>query len=145
MTRASLHHTMNHRDVVLNLLRSSHQRCSVKKGVLKTFAIHRKTPVLECLFNKVAGLESCNFIKKILLHWCFPMKVAKFLRTAISNNICKWLLLFASPQNTLTNSGGEFGLDETSTECNGSIFLNVTILFDQMQPYNLYVSWNKFL
>ena len=38
MTRASLRHTMNYRDL-LNLFRSSrHQRCSVKKGVLKTFA-----------------------------------------------------------------------------------------------------------
>ena len=31
----------------------------------------------------------------------------------------------------ITNSGGEFGLDETSTEC---------ILFNQMQLYNLYLS-----
>ena len=37
MTRASLCHTMNHKDL-LDLFRSSHQRCSVKKGVLKTFA-----------------------------------------------------------------------------------------------------------
>ena len=37
MTRASLYHTMNHRDL-LGLFRSNHQRCSVKKGVLKTFA-----------------------------------------------------------------------------------------------------------
>ena len=32
------------------------------------------------------------------------------------------LLLFVLPQNTITNSGGEFGLDETSTECKVSIF-----------------------
>ena len=93
-----------------------------KKVFLKLLQFHRKTPVLECLFNNVAGLEPCNFIKKILRHWCFPVKVAKFLRTAILNNICKRLLLFVSPQNTLTNSGGEFGIDETSTECNVSIF-----------------------
>ena len=37
MTIASLRHTMNHRDL-LNSLRSSHYRCSVKKVVLKTFA-----------------------------------------------------------------------------------------------------------
>ena len=47
---------------------------------------------------------------------------------------------FVSPQNTITNSGGEFGLDETSTECKVSIFLNGTILFNQMQAYNLRVS-----
>ena len=28
---------------------------------------------------------------------------------------------FVSPQNTTTNSSGEFGLDETSTECKVSI------------------------
>ena len=97
------------------------------------------------------------------------------------NFICERLLLFVSPQNTITNSSVEFGLDETSTECKVSIFfkkyrssrpkvfckisvlrnftkfrgkhlcqspffnkvaaehlwwllLNVTILFDQMQP-----------
>ena len=49
------------------------------------------------------------------------------------------LLGFLSPQNTIANSFGEFGLDETSAECKVSIFLNVTILFDQMQPYYLYI------
>ena len=32
------------------------------------------------------------------------------------------MLLFVSPQNIITNSGGEFGLDETWTEFNASIF-----------------------
>ena len=32
------------------------------------------------------------------------------------------LLLFVSLQNAITNSRGEFGLDETSTECKVSIF-----------------------
>ena len=41
------------------------------------------------------------------------------------------LLLFVSPQNTKTMSGGEFGLDETLTEC---------ILFNQVRLCNLYVS-----
>ena len=67
----------------------------------------------------------------ILQHWCFPMKYAKFLRTPILKNMYERLLLFVSPQNTITISGGEFGLDEASTEC---------ILFNQMQLYNLYVS-----
>ena len=66
------------------------------------------------------------------------MKYVKFLRTPILKNICERLLLFDSTQNTITNSGDEFGLGETSVlnDC----FLNVTVLFDQMQPYNLYVS-----
>ena len=41
-------------------------------------------------------------------------------------------------------TGGKFGLDEISTECNLSIFLNVTILFIQIQPYNLYVMKKSF-
>ena len=56
---------------------------------------------------------------------------AKFLRTSILKNICERLLLLVSPQNTITNSGGEFGLDETLTEC---------ILLNQMQLYNLHIS-----
>ena len=82
---------------------------------------------LESPFNNVVGFQ------EILKHWCFPMKFAKFLRTPILRNICERLLLFVSPQNTITNSGNEFGLDEILTEFdNVSIFLNVTILFYQM-------------
>ena len=58
------------------------------------------------------------------------MKFAKFLRTSILQNIWVRLLLFVSPENIKANSGGEFGLGETSTECNVSIFLNVTTLFN---------------
>ena len=96
--------------------------------------------MLQSLFNNVAGLQACNFIKKILQHRCFPMKFAKFLRTPILKNIFERLLLFVSPQDTITNNGTEFGLNETSADWEVSIFLNVTILFNQIQPYNLYVS-----
>ena len=61
---------------------------------LKFRNIHKKTPVLESLFNKVVGREACNFIKKRLQHRCFPMNIAKFLRTPILKNIYKRLLLF---------------------------------------------------
>ena len=44
-------------------------------------------------------------------------------------------VLFASPQNTITNRSDEFGLEEISTECKVNIFLSLTILFNQMQPY----------
>ena len=60
------------------------------------------------------------------------MKFAKFLRTPMLKNIFERMLLFVSPKNTITNSGGEFGLDDTSTEGKVSIFLNVTILFNQI-------------
>ena len=43
-----------------------------------------KTPVLEVFLNKIAGLQTCNFIKKRLEHRCFPVNIAKFLRTLSS-------------------------------------------------------------
>ena len=41
--------------------------------------IHRETAVLESLFNKDAGLKTCNFIKKKLLHMfsCKHCKISK--------------------------------------------------------------------
>ena len=41
-----------------------------------------KTPALESLFNKVAGIKAYSFIKKRLQHRYFPVNIAKFLRTA---------------------------------------------------------------
>ena len=53
-----------------------------------------ETPVLECLFNKAAALQVCNFIEKKLQHRCFPVIITKFLRIPILKNICERLLLF---------------------------------------------------
>ena len=52
-----------------------------KKGVLK-IPENWKTPMLESYFNKVAALQAYNFIKERLQHRCFPVNIAKFLRTA---------------------------------------------------------------
>ena len=49
--------------------------------------------MLESLFNKVAGLKACNFIKKRLQHRCFPVNIAKFLRTSFFTEYLRWLLL----------------------------------------------------
>ena len=43
--------------------------------------IHKKTPVLNFLFNELAGLV-CSFIKQRLQHRCFPVNIAKFLKNA---------------------------------------------------------------
>ena len=48
--------------------------------------IHRKAPVLESLFNKVACLKACNFIKKRLQHWCFLVDIGK--------NICMYICMY---------------------------------------------------
>ena len=41
--------------------------------------------MLESLFNKVAGIQTCNFIKKKLQHMCFPVNVEEHLRMARSD------------------------------------------------------------
>ena len=51
-------------------------RCSLKFCILQ-----RKAPVLESLFNKIAGLKICNFIKKRLQRKYFPVKFTNFLTT----------------------------------------------------------------
>ena len=49
-----------------------------KKALLKFCDIFRKTPVLESLFNKIAGLLVCIFRPATLLkRKCFPMNIAK--------------------------------------------------------------------
>ena len=54
--------------------------------------VHKKTPVLEYLFNKIASLKVCNFIQKTLQHRCFPVNIAKYLRTAFFTEHLQWLL-----------------------------------------------------
>ena len=49
--------------------------------------------MLESLSNKVAGLRSCNFVKKRFLHRCFPVKITKFLRAAFITEHLRWLFL----------------------------------------------------
>ena len=63
------------------------------KCSLKFCSIYRKTTVLESLFKKVAGLEARKSIKERLQHRCFPVNIAKFLRTAFSIEQLWWLLL----------------------------------------------------
>ena len=68
--------------------RSSHQRCSIKRVVLKNY-IHWKTPVLSLFLLKSGGLKTLNCTQKRPQQWCCPVNIAKFLGTSI----CKWLLL----------------------------------------------------
>ena len=55
--------------------------------------MHRKTPELESLFDKVAGFRACTFIKKRLQHKCLPAKFAKILRAPILKDNCQQLIL----------------------------------------------------
>ena len=42
--------------------------------------------MLESLFNKFAGLQASNFATKRLQHRCFPVNIAKFLKTIFLHN-----------------------------------------------------------
>ena len=51
-----------------------------------------KTTALESLFDKFGGLQASNFITKRLQDKCFPVSIAKFLKTSILKGIFKRLL-----------------------------------------------------
>ena len=59
--------------------RSSHQRCSVRKDVLRNFAKFTGKHLCQGLF--MSGPKVCNCIKKRIWHGCLPANLAKFLRT----------------------------------------------------------------
>ena len=57
--------------------RSSQQRCSIKKGVLKNFAkFIGKHLCQSVFFNEVAGLRPATLLKKSHWHRCFPVNFA---------------------------------------------------------------------
>ena len=64
------------------------------KAILKNFTIYTGKHLCWCLF--LIKFETCNAVKKRLQLRCFPVNIAKFLRTPILKNICKWLLLSVS-------------------------------------------------
>ena len=77
-----------------SISKSSHQRCSINKAVLKNFVIFtRKSLCWSLIFNKVASVRPATLVKKRFHHRCFPVNIAKFLRTLILKNICKRLHL----------------------------------------------------
>ena len=65
----------------------------LKKVSEKFWKFHRKKHLLKYLFNRVACLKICNFLKKRLQHRYFPMEFTKYLRKPILKNICEQLLL----------------------------------------------------
>ena len=75
-------------------VRSSHRRCSVRKGVLGNFAKFIGKHLCQCLFfNIVAGLRHATLLKKRLWQRCFPVNFPKFLRTTFLQNPSGRLLL----------------------------------------------------
>ena len=70
-------------DWVLNALQTRVYKKSVPRSFVKFTGKHLCQSLS---FNKVAGLSPATLLKKRLWHGCFPVKFAKFLRTAFSNH-----------------------------------------------------------
>ena len=64
---------------------------------------YRQKQPPEVFYGKVASVQELlkNAIKKRLQHRCFPINIAKFLRTSILKNICERLLLHTGPSKRL--------------------------------------------
>ena len=74
------------------IFRSSHRRCSIKKAILEHFVIFTRKNLCRRLFIiKVAGHETCHFIKKRLQHRYFLANIRKFIRRPILKNISERL------------------------------------------------------
>ena len=77
------------------IIRSSHRRCSVKKGVLKNFTKFTGKHLFQSLlFNNVAGLMPATLLKNRLWRRCFPVNFVKILRTPFLQNTSVRLLLY---------------------------------------------------
>ena len=80
--------------------RSSHQRCSVRKSVLRNFAKFTGKYLCQSLFfNKIADLRSATLFKKRLWHRCFPVNFVKSLRTPFLQNT-SWRLVLSTTWHT---------------------------------------------
>ena len=67
--------------------RSSNQKCSMQKGILRNLAKFTGKHLCQSLFfNKVAGLRPETLLKKGLWQRCFPTNYVKFLRTPFLSN-----------------------------------------------------------
>ena len=75
-------------------LRSSHQRCSVRKGVLRNFTKFPRKHLCQSLFLiKLQNSRPATLLKKRLWHKCFPVNFVRFLRTPFSQSTYWRLLL----------------------------------------------------
>ena len=80
-----------HVAIQLTLYRSSHRRCSKRKGVLRNFATYTGKYLCQSLFS--CSLRPATLLEKRLWHSCFPVNFAKFLRTPVLQNTSRRLLL----------------------------------------------------
>ena len=67
---------------MVNCLVQKQPFTDVPQVFLKFSNIHRKTPVLESLFNKIADLKGCNFIKERLYYECFSVEYYEIFKNS---------------------------------------------------------------
>ena len=82
--------------ILSSTCRSSHQRCSVRKGVLRNFAKFSGKFLCQIIFLiklQVSGLRPATLLKKRLWHGCFPVNFVNFLKTPFLQNKSWQLLL----------------------------------------------------
>ena len=72
-------------------IRSNHQRCSVRKGVLRNSQNSEENTCAR--FSFLTKLQAPSLKKKRLWRMCFSVNFAKFLRTNFSQNTSGRLLL----------------------------------------------------
>ena len=59
-------------------------RCSSRQVFFKNFTVFTEKYLYWNLF--LIKLQACSFIEKRLRHWCFPVNIAKLLRTGFLQN-----------------------------------------------------------
>ena len=73
--------------------RSSHERCSIKKCVLRNFSKCTGKHLCQGLFFKKVAGRPATLLKKMTWHRCFPVNFVKFLITRFLQNTSGRLLL----------------------------------------------------
>ena len=99
---------------LIRWLGTSHQRGSIKKGVLRNFTKFTGKHLYQSLFfNKVAGLRPATVLKKRFWYRCFPVNFVKFLRIPILQNTSGRLL----PMIYITLDKSQYGQDYLYLTC----------------------------
>ena len=114
---------------------SQKQFCK-KMYSVKVRKYHRKIPVLESVFNKVAGLRACNFITKKLQHWCFSVK-SLFGKTSANNCFYTFIITLIIIFTFITFI--------TIRRCRSQIFYKIAVLKYFANFTGKHLCWSLFL
>ena len=128
-------------------VRSNHRRFSIKKAVLKYFAISTRN-TCDGSFQKLTGLKACNFMKKRPQHRCFHVNIAKSLRLRILKNICKRLLfdsfngsLLQGPKGARSRLYDSIRLQGLSRRSSFFAFKSASLVWNESRPAFEYLWW----